>query len=319
MIVRWGIGELHAVLDELGVEHALLVTSERFADADLPVTVRFTGVRPHAPVDVVSAATDAAAGADCVVGLGGGSAIDTSKAVAAAAGLPLVAVPTTYSGAEWTPYFGMRDEARRVKAGGSGPGTAAIVYEPAFTLPLPRAETVGTAMNALAHCAEALYTGPCEDASHGAELIGRHLPAVVATPRDVRERTGLLEGAMFAGRALAERGLFLAHAMAQALGGRYGLPHGAMNAACLAPALRFNEPVVPDAVSALGAALGVDDPFARVEELAALGEFARLRDLGVPEADLPDLAAVTAARPGARANPRHASPEDVEQLFRSIW
>ncbi len=319
MIVRWGIDELPGVLAERGVERAVLVTSERFAGLDLPAAARFTGVRPHSPVDVVAAATSAAGSADGVIGLGGGSAIDTSKAVAAAGGLPLVAVPTTYAGAEWTPYYGMRDEARRVKAGGSGAGTAAIVYEPALTLDLPREETVGTAMNALAHCAEALYAGPCEDATDGTRLIARHLPEVVRAPRDLDARTGLLEGAMRAGMALAERGLFLGHAMAQALGGRYGLPHGAMNALCLAPALRFNAPVVPDAVGAFGDALGSDDPAARVQELARLGGFERLRDFGVPEDDLPDLAETTAARPGARANPRAASPAEIEQLLRAIW
>lgn len=319
MIVRWGIDGLAGLLDTLGVERALLVTSERFGGLDLPVAARFTGVRPHAPLDVVSAATAAAADADGIVGLGGGSAIDTSKAVAAATRLPLVAVPTTYAGAEWTPYFGMRDEARRVKAGGSGAGTSGIVYEPTLTLDLPREETVGTAMNALAHCAEALYAGPCDAAAEGARLIARHLPEVVAAPRDLQARTGLLQGAMHAGEALAERGLFLAHAMAQALGGRYGLSHGAMNALCLAPALRFNESVVPDAIAALGAALGSDDPARRVEELARLGGFERLRDFGVPEGELVELASVAAARPGSRANPRAATPEDVEALLRSIW
>ena len=319
MIVRWGLDELAGLLAELGVEHALLVTTERFAELELPVATRFGGVRSHSPLEVVAQATEAAAGADGVVGLGGGSAIDTSKAVAAAAAVPLVAVPTTYSGAEWTSYYGMRDEERRVKTGGSGAGTAGIVYEPRLTLGLPRGESVGTALNALAHCAEALYAGPCVPASRGASLIARHLPEVVDAPEVLAARTGLLEGAMHAGEALAERGLFLGHALAQALGGRYGLSHGAMNALCLAPALRFNEPVVPDAVAALAGALGADDAPARVEELARLGGFERLRDFGVPEAELPELAAEAAARPGARANPRPASAEDVERLLRSIW
>jgi maleylacetate reductase len=174
-------------------------------------------------------------------------------------------------------------------------------------------------MNALAHCAEALYAGPCDSASEGARLIARHLPEVVAAQGDVPARTGLLEGAMHAGQALAERGLFLAHAMAQALGGRYGVSHGAMNALCLAPALRFNESAVPGAIAAFGEALGADDPARHVEGLARLGGFERLRDYGVPEGELPELAAETAARPGARANPRPVSPEDVEALLRSMW
>jgi maleylacetate reductase len=319
MIVRWGIGELGGLLSELNIERPLLVTTERFAQLDLPVRERFTGVQRHSPLEVVSAATAAAAEADGLVALGGGSAIDTSKAVSAGTGLPLVAIPTTYAGAEWTPFFGMRDEVRRVKTGGSGANTIAVVYEPALTVGLPRDQTVGTAMNALAHCAEALYEGECADASTGAELIARWLPVVVSDGDDLDARTRLLEGAMHAGMALAERGLFLAHAMAQALGGRYGLSHGAMNAICLAPALRFNEPAVPDAISGLARALGTDDAQATVEKLAQLGGFARLRDFGVPEDELSDLAAETAARPGARANPRPASADDIEALLRSVW
>ena len=104
---------------------------------------------------------------------------------------------------------------------------------------------------------------------------------------------------MHAGKALAARGLFLAHAMAQALGGRYGLPHGAMNALCLPPALRFNEPVVPDAIATLRARARRGRAPRRVEELARLGGFERLRDLGVPEGELADVAAEAAQRPGA--------------------
>ena len=319
MIVRWGIGELTSLLDELGIRRPLLVTSSRFADLELPVRNRFTGVQRHSPLEIVSAATAAASGADGLVGLGGGSAVDTSKAVSAGTGLPLVAIPTTYAGAEWTPYFGMRDAARRLKTGGSGANTVGVLYEPTLTLGLPREDTVGTAMNALAHCAEALYAGECADASVGAELIARWLPEVVLDGRNLEARTGLLEGAMHAGMALGERGLFLAHAMAQALGGRYGLPHGAMNAICLAPALRFNAEVVPEAVASFGRSIGATDAAEKVEELARLGDFERLRDFHVPESELSELAAETAERPGARANPRPASADDIEALLRTVW
>jgi maleylacetate reductase len=319
VIVRWGIDALSELVDELAMERPLLVTSDRFAELELPVVERFTGVRRHAPTDVVTAATDAASEADGLVALGGGSTIDTGKAVSAQSALPLIAVPTTYSGSEWTPYYGMRDEASGTKTGGSGANTVAVVYEPLLTLDLPRGETVGTALNALAHCAEALYAGPCEDATTGAALIASALPAVVADGHDVDERTRLLEGAMRAGMALAVRGLFLGHAMAQALGGRYGAPHGALNALCLAPALRFNESVVPEAIAALAMALGVGDAPARVQELARLGGFERLRSLGIPEDELGLVAAEIAQRPGARANPRSATPDEIEGLLRSIW
>jgi alcohol dehydrogenase class IV len=119
--------------------------------------------------------------------------------------------------------------------------------------------------------------------------------------------------------ALAERGLFLAHAMAQALGGRYGAPHGASNALCLAPALRFNKPVVPAAIAALATAVDADDAPTHVEQLARLGGFERLRDLGIPEDEIDVVAVETAQRPGARSNPRPASPEEIAALLRSIW
>jgi maleylacetate reductase len=323
VIVRWGLAELDPLLRELGIERPLLVTSERFAQLDLPVTARFGGVRSHAPVETVAAAT-AAAAADGLVGLGGGSAIDTTKAVSAETGLPAIAVPTTYAGAEWTSYFGMRDEARRLKTGGGGAKTVAVVYEPRLTLELPREETVGTALNALAHAAEALYVDGRgaegdREALAGAALIGRWLPEVVERPDDLEARTGLLEGAMHAGKALGLTGLALAHAIAQALGGRYGLPHGALNALSLPPTLRFNEPVAQDAIERLGEALGVRDPAARAEELARLGGFGGLRGLGVPEEELPLVAADAAARPGARANPRPAEPADVLGILREMW
>jgi maleylacetate reductase len=319
VIVRWGLAEVGSLLDELGSSRSLLVTTSRLAGLDVPVSERFTGVRRHSPRETVEAATAAAASADLLVGAGGGSAIDTAKAVSAATGLSLVNVPTTYSGAEWTSGFGIRDELARRKTGGSGTNTVAIVYEPELTLGLPLSETVGTALNALAHAAEALYQGDSEDAVSAARLIGSFLPAVVEDSRDLEARTRLLEGAMYAGRALAEHGLYLAHALAQALGGRYGLPHGAMNALCLPPALRFNREVVPEALARLGDALDTDDPIARVEELAGLGGFGRLRDLGVPEDDLAAAAEEAVQRPGARANPRPVTAEEAEELLRSIW
>ena len=319
MIVRWGLGELGGVLAELGIERPLLVASDRWEPQDLPIepAARWREV----PSDRVA---DAAARAgDGVVPLGGGSAIDLGKAISAETGVPVVSIPTTYAGAEWTPYFGIRDSARRMRGGGAGAQLAAVVYEPELTLSLPRAETVGTAMNALAHCAEALYVQghnpeADEHALAGAGLIGRHLPRVVDAPGDLAERTKLLEGAMHAGMALGKSMLALGHAMAQALGGRYGLPHGALNAICLPAALRFNEEVAPGAIARLGEALG-GDAVTRVEELARLGGFERLHDVGVPEEGLGEVSLAVAERPGAKANPRPATPGEIEQLLRSVW
>jgi maleylacetate reductase len=310
-IVRWSLGELPAVLAEVGAERPFLVASPRWS-LDVPVVGRWSEVPSHR--------AETAPGADSLLAVGGGSAIDTAKGLSARSGLPLVSVPTTYSGAEWTPGFGIRSPDRRMVGGGGGANLAAIVYDVGLTLGLPREATVGTSMNALAHCAEALYVRGHSDAGdrralEGAALIAEWLPAVVERPDQRGARTMLLRGAAAGGEALALAGLGIAHAMAQALGGAYGLPHGAMNALCLPPGLRFAAGEAPAAVARFEAALGG----AGVEGLVALGGFGRLRDHGVPEDDLPELAAAAAGRHGNENMPRPATPAEMEELLLSIY
>jgi len=315
VIVRWGLDALQGVCDDAGVEWPpLLVASPRW---NIPLPRGPVPRWSEVPSERVEEAAAQAEGG--VIAIGGGSAIDLGKAVSASADVPLVSVPTTYSGAEWTTFYGVRDPERKMRGGGAGAHPRGIVYDPDLTLDLPRETTVGTAMNALAHCAEALYVeGHNEDAdAHalaGARLIGEWLPRVVDSPHDREARTELLRGACHGGAALGGSGLALAHAMAQAIGGRYGLPHGTLNGICLAPALRWNEQWAPDAVQRFRAAAGRD-----VEELAALGGETRLRELGVPEEDLPELAESAASRPGNRANPRPATPAEIEELLRSVF
>jgi maleylacetate reductase len=322
VIVRWGLAALPEACRTVGVSAPLVVASPRWDALELALEPagRWREVPSHRVEDAAAEASDA----DAVLAVGGGSAIDLGKAVSAARELPLVSVPTTYSGAEWTPYFGVRDPARRMRGGGGGAQPAAIVYEPELTFELPREPTVGTALNALAHCAEALYAdghtpAADEDALAGARLISEWLPRVVESPQDREARTELLRGACHGGAALAGSMLALAHALAQAIGGRYGLPHGTLNGICLPPVLRFNAAFAPDAIQRFGSAIGAEDPAARVEELCRLGGPARLRDLGVPEQDLPGLAASAAERGGNRANPHVASAEEIERLLREAW
>jgi maleylacetate reductase len=321
VIVRWGLKELPALLAEAGVARPFLIASERWSGLDLPTVV---GRWDEVPSDRIGEIRAAAEAADGLLAVGGGSAIDLAKAVSAETGLPVVSVPTTYAGSEWSPIFGIRDAQRRMRGGGSGPNLAGIVYEPKLTLAMPLDVTVGTALNALAHCAEALYVkGRSPEADQlalaGARTIARALPRVAANGSDLEARTELLHGADDAGHALGLAGLGLGHAMAQAVGGRYGLPHGALNAICLPPALRFNQAVAAEEIARFGEAIGSDDPPEGVRRFARLGGFARLRDLDVPEGDLRELAEATAQRGGAKANPRPASVDEIEQLFREVW
>ncbi len=315
MIVRWSLAELPALLAEAGIERPFLIASERWKKLDLP-HVEWWGEVPSDRIRVPVLA-------DGILAVGGGSAIDTGKFASAQAELPVVHVPTTYSGAEWTTFYGIRSPDRVIQGGGAGARPVGIVYDVDLTLDLPRDITAGTAMNALAHCAEALYVKGRsvegdEQALAGASLIADALPRVLADPTDRAAREQLLRGAANAGHALALAGLALGHAMAQALGGRYGIPHGAMNALCLPPALEFNRAIVPDEVARFGEAIGAD-AVEGSRALARRGGYERLRDHLVPEDDLSEVAEAAAQRAGNLANPRPATPAEIESMLRSIW
>ena len=315
MIVRWSLAELPEVLAEAGIECPFVIASPRWKILDLPHVEWWAEVPSHR-FEVPDVA-------DGILAVGGGSAIDTGKYASARSGKPVVHVPTTYSGAEWTTFYGIRSPDRVMQGGGAGALPVAIVYDVDLTLELPLDVTAGTALNGLAHCAEALYVRGRnaegdEQALAGAPLIANALPRVLAAPNDRAAREELLRGAAHAGHALALTGLALAHAMAQALGGRYGIPHGAMNALCLPPALEFNRALVPAEVERFGDAIG-GDAVERSRTLALLGGFDRLRDFSVPRDDLPQLSEAASQRAGNLANPRPATADEILALLVAIW
>src|SRR5581483_7958169 len=204
VIVRFGLGELPGVLQAVGIERPYVIASDRWRRLDVPHTAWLAEV-PSATVVVPSEA-------DGILAIGGGSAIDTAKFASAQSGRPVVHVPTTYSGAEWTTFYGVRSPDRIMRGGGAGANPVAIVYDVDLTLDLPADVTAGTSLNALAHCAEALYVAgrsPAgdEQALAGAPLIADALPRVLAEPTNRNARETLLRGAMHAGHALGFAGL----------------------------------------------------------------------------------------------------------------
>lgn len=345
------VRRLPEVVRALGMRRVLLVTTAgRLAgpegaavvDALGPTVVStFDGVVSHVPAPTVQAAVLQARrdGVDGIVSLGGGSSADTGKAVnffaeqeagtpgvtwADRATLPHVAVPTTYSGAELTPFFGMTDPRTRRKSGAGGPTCApvAAVYDPELTVGTPARVSAETGMNALAHCVEIVWstaTTPEAEALAlaGARRIVEVLPEVVERPGDLAARAAMLEGAVLAGRCLQNGLMGIHHGLSQLVGGRTGIPHGLANAIILPHAVRFNAEAVPDAVRRVGEAVGApDDPAGAIEALAGrLGLPARLSECGVTEQDLDAVAAAAPGNGNVRANPRPVTEADARAVL----
>lgn len=330
MRVRFGAGELAALgeeIDELGLSRVLVLSTPEQAGLAHRVAEllgdRVVGVHPHAvmhvPVDVADAATTAAldAGADGCVAVGGGSTVGLGKAIALRAGLPVVAVPTTYAGSEMTPVWGLTEGG--AKRTGRDPAVLprSVVYDPELTLSLPRALTVTSAFNALAHAVEALYAPDASPIiSLMAEESARALTAGLAGLRtdDPGVRSRLLYGAWLAGACLGATTMGLHHKLCHALGGSLDLPHAETHTVLLPHVLAFNAPAAPAAVRALNRAMGHDHPATALRDLArALGAPTSLAELGVAREQLPPIAhqAVT----GLYSNPRRVSEPDVAALL----
>ena len=305
----------------------------------------FSEVESHVPVPLVQQAVLQARrdGIDAVVSFGGGSCADLGKAVCffieQEAGMPgashvdrpavpHISIPTTYSGAELTPFFGMTDPATKQKQGAGGPTSAPVIaiYDPDLTRSTPPRVRAETGMNALAHCVEAAYsphrTPEAEAiALAGARTIRAALPAAVAQPDDGDAGSAMLEGAALAGRCLLNASMGVHHGLSQLVGGRTGIPHGLANAIILTHAVRFNADAVPDAVARIGAALGDEaDAAAAVDRLrATVGLPGCLSEVGVAEDDLEAVARLSQSNANVGRNPRPVSEEDALAILRAAW
>jgi maleylacetate reductase len=350
----FGDGALHRLpelLRAVGVRRVLLVTTAGRAASDEGAQVTralgralastFDEVVSHVPTPTVQGAVQQARrdGIDGVVSFGGGSCADTGKAVcffteqeqgtpgasfADRPVLPHVSIPTTYSGAELTGFFGMTDPTTRQKGGGGGPTVTplAALYDPQLTRSTPARISAETGMNALAHCVEAAwspYRTPEAEAIalEGAARIVDALPRVVDQPDDLAARADLQTGAILAGRCLQNATMGVHHGLAQLVGGRTGIPHGLANAILLSHSIAYNELEVPVEVRRLGAAIGSpDDPAGAVHDLVLrLGLPDRLSDVGVTDEDLDAVARSSQANPSVRANPRPVSEEEARALL----
>jgi alcohol dehydrogenase len=290
---------------------------------------------------------------NCIVGLGGGSALDLAKLLAAFAhshqriedtfgiGLltsrdcHLVCIPSTSgTGSEVSPNAILLDEAAQLKKGVISPHLVpdAAFIDPALTYTVPPSITAYTGLDALTHCIEACtnrFAHPLVDlyALEGVSLCARFLRRAVRNSNDTEAREAMSLASLYGGLCLGPVNTAAVHALAYPLGGEFHLPHGLANAILLPAVFRFNAEASPERHAAVALALGAPQQSTALETaLAGAAQLERLtRDCGVDtnlahhgldRSSIPHLAAaaLTVTRL-LRNNPRDLTLRDAEQIY----
>lgn len=302
------------------------------------LAARFDGAAMHTPVEVTEKALAVLreAQADCLVSLGGGSTTGLSKALALRTDLPQVILPTTYAGSEVTPVLGETSDGRKLTTTSSAVLPETVIYDVELSRSLPLGMTVTSAVNALAHAVEALYSPQANPIIDGFALdaiarTARALPLVVhgeggtTAPADPDPSTSasdpradLLRAAWYAGTCLGAAGMGLHHKLCHVLGGSFGLPHAETHAVILPHVMAYNAPAAPHAMSRVAEALGVEEASGGLFDLiASVGGPTSLRALGLAEADIPHAAQLATAQ--SYPNPRELTGAGIESLLRDAW
>lgn len=365
------VAQLGELAERFGWRRMMLCTTERFRSRGrvAPIeailgerlVVTYEHVEPHVPEGVVVEATALAAehAVDAVIGLGGGSAVGTAKAVSMALEelrtghparaaapidqplIPVIAIPTTYAGSEMTPVYGVTRHSdgldRKVTVSDPKIAPKLVIYDSLLTLDLPARVTAGAGINAVAHCIEALYSitrNPLSTAAAltGLRAIAHALPQCVANGADVEARSEMLAGSFLAGTALSNVAMGLHHGICHVIGGATGAAHGDANSVMLPHVMHFNldatAPQLAQAADAMGipvAGRGVEEAAACAAQLVAdwveqMRLPGRLRDIGVREEQLPELAQMAFANRTVQNNPKPITDvAQLEDLLRHAW
>jgi len=331
--VVFGAGSIRglaAEVERLGARRVLLISTPgraqmvRGVAQGLAVAGVFDRAVMHTPLAVVEAAREEArrVNADCCVTVGGGSTIGFGKAIALSSSLPVVAVPTTYSGSEMTTIWGVSEGG--TKKTGRDPKVLprAVIYDPELTLDLPVAVSAASGMNAIAHCAEALYAHDGNPiislmAGEGIRALAAALPKIALHPKDLQSRTGALYGSWLAGMTISTTSVALHHKLCHVLGG-FGLPHAETHSIVLPHAMRYNRDAAPEAMARIEKALAASDAATGLFDLEKkLGIPMRLADIGMKEADLERAARIAADAP--YPNPRKVEYAPVLELLHNAF
>lgn len=363
---------LPEVIQRLGKKKALVVTDKgliQFGVAKMVTDVLdeaavaydvFSEVKPNPTVKNVQDGVAAfkASGADLLVAIGGGSAMDTAKGIGIVVAnpefadvvslegcaptknksVPMVALPTTAgTAAETTINYVIIDEEKKKKMVCVDPNDipAVAMIDAELMYSLPRSLTAATGMDALTHAIEGYITKGAWEMSDMFEIeairmISRYLPMAVDEPQNPEGRNGMAVAQYIAGMAFSNVGLGLVHGMAHPMGSLFDVPHGVANALLLPTVMEYNMPECIDKYPRIAEAMGVDikgltpqeASQAAVDAVRALairvGIPQHLSDLGIKESDIPALAEQAIADVCTPGNPRECSLEDIKALYRQV-
>src|SRR3984957_6555987 len=328
------VGQLADELDQQDLRRAMLIAAQY--DSGLAAVgrqalgerlkLRWAEVRQHVPRELAARATTAAtaAGVDVIVAPGGGSTTGLGKAIAVATGLPLAVVPTTYAGSEMTPIYGLTSDRDKMTARDARALPRIVIYDPRLLTTLPPAVVGPSGLNALAHCAEALWAAnadPVTDAIalDGARRLYQSLPAAYASA-DPAVRGHVLIAACQAGMALGTVGTSLHHALCHLLGGMFDTPHAETHAIMLPYVVSYLRPAVPAAAKRLAPAMETTehDLAERIWSLGkSVGTPAGLRSIGTPEDQVAAIA--QAAVEKNLPSPRPLDYDALQAALHAAW
>ena len=364
--------ELAGVVSRLGFKKALVVTDKglmKFGVAQMVIDELeansipyeiFDDVKPNPTVTNVKDGIAACknAGADFIVAIGGGSAMDTAKGIGIVCNnpefgdivslegvadtkkksLPIIALPTTAgTAAETTINYVIIDEQNHKKMVCVDPNDipAVAIVDAELMYSLPKSLTAATGMDAMTHAIEGYITKAAWEMSDmfeikAIEMIYKYLPMAVSEPQNPEGRNGMAVAQYIAGMAFSNVGLGVDHGMAHPLSALHDIPHGVACAMLLPTVMKFNAPAAKQKYAEIAKACGVykdgmtvdeavDAACKAIEDLSKLvGIPQHLTELGITEADIPALAEQAINDVCTPGNPREVTKEDIIALYKQI-
>ena len=320
-------------LAKLGYSRALVLATPNQADTGEEIVSLlgdkavglFDRAMMHVPCETLEQATAEVKrlGADCTVSVGGGSTTGLGKALAFHLDLPNIVLPTSYAGSEMTNLWAVTRDNRKVTRRDNVVVPTLTIYDPELTLTLPPTFAAASGMNAMAQAvanAAAEDTNPISSvlALEGIRALAHSLPLIIAEPGNMDARSEALYGASLAGAALGTGTTGLHHRLCHTFGGAFNTPHAETHTVLLPHSVAYNAGARPEATHRIAGALGVSNAASGLFDLAEkLGAPTALKDIGVKETNLDEVAAVTVEKP--INNPEPVTRERVRALLENAW